>query len=76
MGFTYGRNRPGEGTPVRVLYWPPWAPQLHLPGEGEGLEEETWGAGASPTLGPAMEGVPFALHLPRDVWGAPRVVSW
>ena len=75
MGFTYGRNRPGEGTPVSLVL-ATTGPSLHLPGEGEGLEEETWGAGASPTLGPAMEGVPFALHLPRDVWGAPRVVSW
>ena len=61
-----------KGRLLRVSYWLPRAPHYTSPGEGEGLAEETWCAGASPTLGPAMEGTPSAIHLPHDVWGRPE----
>ena len=51
-------------------------PSLSSPGKEDGLAEGTLGAGARAPLGLAMEGLPSAPHLPRGVWGAPRVVSW
>ena len=48
MQFTCGRNRLGEGTPVQSLVLAATARHYTSPGEGEGLAEETWFAGASP----------------------------